>query len=509
MTPGLWVVAPLACLGGGTFAVYLLARLWPRRWSGVRNGVLAAFTALVFALALGALGVLNALVQGVGAHGFLVSEMPTWGSMGPGGVFLRADFAFLRADPGAVVVIGVALGLGLLVAIYSGRYLTLDRRYETYYPLLLLLVTGLVGMSLSVDLFNLYLYCELMSVAAYALVAFRRDTDTAIEAGFKYLIMGSVGTVSMLLGISFIYRYTGQLTLPQAAFGGPWGRAGTAFLLVGLAIKGALVPVHTWLPDAHGRAPSSISAMLSGIVIQSALYALLKAVLGLGMPPRVLGTLLVIVALGNMTLGNVMALVQTHAKRLLAFSTIAQVGYVLFGIGAGLRDGAPLAIGAGFLFIASHAVIKGLAFLSKGASHFYCHTTLVTDLRGTAQRLPLVAITLALALGGLAGVPPLAGFAAKWSVLASASHGADVLVYVGMALFLLNSVVALGYYLPFIITLFAAAPSPGERPQAVSLWMAVPLLVLGGLVIAIGIYPAPWIAWTEGIGEYLLSFAAP
>ena len=152
MTGDVWVVLPLACLAAGAFAVYLVARLWTNR-----NNLLA-----------------------------------------------------LRADPGASVVAGVALGLGLLVTVYSGRYLALDRRYETYYPLLLLLVTGLVGMVMAVDLFNLYMFCELMSATAYVLVAFRRHTDTAIEAGFKYLVMGSVGTITILMGISFIYRETGQ-----------------------------------------------------------------------------------------------------------------------------------------------------------------------------------------------------------------------------------------------------------------------------------------------------------
>ena len=411
MRGNVWVVLPLACLGSGAFAVYLVARLLTHR-----NDLLALLTALVFAAALGTLPPLFLTTRGTLST---AEGLPAWGHFGEGG-------AFLRADPGGLVVAGVALGLGLVVTLYSGRYLALDHRYETYYPLLLLLVTGLVGMVLAADLFNLYMFCELMSIAAYVLVAFRRRLATAIEAGFKYLVMGSVGTVIILMGISFVYRETGTLALPplssppmggrEGGMGVPglWTRAGVACFLVGLGIKSAIVPLHTWLPDAHGRAPSSISAMLSGIIVQSAFYALLKVSLGLGFPARDLGTLLIVLSLLNMTLGNGLALVQTHTKRLLAYSTIAQMGYIMLSIGVGLRYGIPAAIQAGFFLLLAHAAMKGLAFLCKGVCHFYCDATWIADLRGTAVRMPLVAVAFSVALAGLAGVPPLAGFTGKW-----------------------------------------------------------------------------------------------
>ncbi|MBC8447996.1 MAG: hypothetical protein H8D78_09615 [Chloroflexi bacterium] len=194
MRGDVWVVLPLACLAGGAFAIYLVARLLT-----ARNELLALLTALVFATALGALAPLFRLTR--------AGYLPRWGHFGSGG-------AFLRADPGALMVAGVALGLGMLVTVYSGRYLAFDGRHESYYPLLLLLVTGLVGMVMAADLFNLYMFCELMSIAAYVLVAFRHRLATAIEAGFKYLIMGSVGTVTILMGLSFVYRETGTLALP-------------------------------------------------------------------------------------------------------------------------------------------------------------------------------------------------------------------------------------------------------------------------------------------------------
>ena len=489
MTGDVRVVLPLACLAAGAFAVYLVARLWTNR-----NNLLALLTALVFATALGALVPLQFATG--------VNHLPAWGHFGPGG-------AFLRADPGASVIAGIALGLGLLVTVYSGRYLALDRRYETYYPLLLLLVTGLVGMVMAEDLFNLYMFCELMSAAAYVLVAFRRHTDTAIEAGFKYLVMGSVGTVTILMGISFIYRETGQLALSHlAGVPGPWTRAGTACFLVGLGIKSAIVPLHTWLPDAHGRAPSSISAMLSGVIVQSAFYTLLKTCLGLGFPARSLGTLLIVLSLFNMTLGNGLALVQTYTKRLLAYSTIAQMGYVLLSVGVGLRYDLPAAIQAGFFLILAQAAMKGLAFLCKGVCHFYRDAATIDELRGTAARMPLVAAAFSVALAGLAGVPPLAGFTGKWFILTNALRSSDALGYVGLVVFLLNSLLALGYYLPLTGTLFSpslAVRGNEEGRIRISPWMALPIITLGALVLAIGLYPDPWLGWTAGVGDYLLA----
>ena len=491
MTGTTLVVLPAALLGGGAFVVYLVARFISRN-----NRLLASITSAIFLAALAAVLLLRPLVG--------TARLPVWGHLDAGG-------AFLRADPGAVLIAGLALGLGLLVAIYSGRYLSLDQRYETYYPLLLLLVTGLVGMVLAADLFNLYLFCELMSVAAYVLVAFRRRTTTAIEAGFKYLIMGSVGTVTMLLGISFVYRDVGQLAFPLTTAPGAWTRIGTACLLVGLALKSAIVPLHTWLPDAHSRTPSSISAMLSGIVVQSVFYTLLKVSLGLGLPPRNLGTLLIGAAMLNLVLGNGMALVQIHTKRLLAYSTIAQMGIVMLGVGIGLRQGTPSPIQAGMFVITVQAVMKGLAFLSKGACHYYRNATRIDELRGTAAQQPLVAATFGVALAGLAGVPPLAGFAGKWLVLREGLGAGDALALAGVVVLLLNSLLALGYYLPLIAMLFTPAQGDEQTNPGrihLSAWMGVPLVLLAALVLVLGVYPGPALAWTAEAGTYLLSIGA-
>jgi proton-translocating NADH-quinone oxidoreductase chain N len=479
------VFLPLVILIGGAFAVYLVAR-----YVTGRNDLLALCATGVFSAALGMLVLLWGMTSAV--------YMPTWGR-------IRTGEAILRAEPGALVIASTALGLGLLVTVYSGRYLSLDRRYETYYPLLLLLVAGLVGMVLAADLFNLYMFCELMSVAAYVLVGFRRRTRTAIEASFKYLVMGSVGTIVTLLGISFIYRERGHLAIPQTTDAlGSWGLTGIACIITGLGIKSAIVPLHTWLPDAHGRAPSSISAMLSGIIVQSAFYTLLKVSLGLGFPAHSLGTLLIVLSILNMTLGNGMALVQAHTKRLLGYSTIAQMGYLMLAMGIGLRYGLASAIQTGFFLIPVQALTKGLAFLCKGVCHFYIDATTTEQLRGTSARLPLVAVAFTVALAGLAGIPPLAGFTGKWFVVTNGLRSADGLGYVGLVVLLLNSLLGLGYYLPLIGNLFAPPPIRRAPEFRVSRWMVVPVTVMATLVIAVGLYPGPWLDWMGEAGIFLL-----
>ncbi len=491
------MIVPMLCLGMGAFAMYLVARLVTKE-----NGWLASLTTAIFVAALVAFVPLAETTrQALDAGG----PLPMWGGEESGSVALRSD-------PGSLVIVGVALALGALTSIYSGRYLAHDRRKDLYYPLLLLMMTGLCGTVLAADLFNLYLFIELMSIAAYVLVAFRRHSRRAIEAGFKYLIMGSVGTLLFLVGVALIYREQGTIALPLVSFApsdppGLWIRAGLAFFLVGLGVKSAVVPLHTWLPDAHGRAPSSISALLSGIIIQSALYALLKVSLGTGMSARALGGVLIAVSVANMTLGNAVALVQTDTKRLLGYSTVAQTGYMMFGIGIGLYYRIPEAIQAGFFLLVAHAAMKALAFLSKGVHRFYLNTNTLEELRGTASQLPLVAMTFTVALGGLAGVPPLAGFISKWFILGRVLQPDEPLAYVGLAIFLFNTLLALGYYLPTVARLFVAPdPVPSRTTERIdiSAWMAVPLVAAAALVIAIGLYPAPWWTWVDGIGPYLL-----
>ncbi|MBM3187280.1 MAG: hypothetical protein FJZ90_00980 [Chloroflexi bacterium] len=477
---------PLYILGGGAVLVYLLARLVSRH-----NRHLAMLTALLLLASLAALWA--APRPSVRGAELLTTE--------------GANPVVLRAEPGALLMAQIALILGFLVAVYSGRYLALDHRYEHYYPLLLLLCAGVTGMVLASDLFTVYLFTVLSSAAAYVLVAFRRRTETAIEAGFKYVIMSSMASLLVLTGIGLIYRGAGTLALPlRHGLHGPWGALGLGLLLFGYLVKTAVFPAHTWLPDAHGRAPSSISAMLSGIVIEAYLYTGIKTALSLGMTVASLGRILSGLAILTMTVGNVMALRQTYGKRLLGYSSIAQVGYMMAALGIGFTYGSEEAVSAGLFLIAAHAVSKGLAFLAKGVFHFYCNASLVTELDGLYFRVPGAALSFSIALAALAGVPPLIGFLAKLHILAATATLGGLGVIAAVAL-LANSLLSLGYYAPLVARVIKPGGSATSR-VSVSPWMQWPVVGLAALSLLLGIAPAPLLAQTAEAARFLLSLGA-
>ena len=273
--------------------------------------------------------------------------------------------------------------------------------------------------------------------------------------------------------------------------------------MAGYGIKSALVPAHTWLPDAHGRAPSSISALLSGILIETNLYVLVKVGLGIGWPARQLGWLLIFGSFMNMFLGNGLALVQSYGKRLLGYSSIAQVGYMMLALGVGLVYANAEAISAALFLMVGHAVMKGLAFLCKGICHFYCDATLTDELRGMRCRLPLTTGAFVIALGGLAGVPPLAGFTGKWRILIATLGEPDGLIWIAVAIFALNGLISLGYYLRLVGLLLAEGDADWERIH-VSPWMLAPMVVLALLVVFIGVCPQPVSKWTGEAARALL-----
>lgn len=482
--PVMWL---LVLMASGAVLLYYLARIL--RFS---NRILAAFSALILAGGL----VLVAAPQA--ARNLPISGVHL--SAGAGSAVLF--------NTGGQLVSVAALFLATLVCIYCGEYLNLDRRFHVFYPLLLMMMTGLTGMVFAADLFSVYLFCELMSICAYALVAFRKDSDTAIEAGYKYLIMGSAATILILLGIALIFMESGSVQITSMPpLGGAWSEFGVLCLFVGLGLKCAMVPMHTWLPDAHGRAPSSISAVLSGILVQSVLFTLARVCLGLGADAGLLGSALIVIAMANIALGNVMALVQKHTKRLLGYSTIAQMGYMMICLGVGLRSGSALALRAFWFLMAIHMFSKSLAFLSKGVIHYYFGATRTADLKGRLAQSPLTGWAFSLGLASLSGLPPLAGFTGKWFLLTSLMEQLDFLGIAAMILFLAGSVVALGYYLPLIVSLFQNGDKesnspPGKKP--LSAWLGVPLVCLAAAILWMTFTPQVFLQQAEGAVNFLL-----
>jgi proton-translocating NADH-quinone oxidoreductase chain N len=409
----------------------------------------------------------------------------------------------LRVDGISVLLGGTALLLGTLVLVFSIPYMSGEEGEEKYYALMPAMVGTIIGLGCANDLFNLWVWFEAMAVSSYLLVAFYTNERGALEAGVKYLVQSAVGSVLVLLGIAIVFsqvrtlhldlivRWPGSPSLVMLAAG--------ALFIIGFGIKAAVVPLHTWLPDAHSQAPSGISAMLSGVVIEAGLVAMLRALGNLPVPGQAAtwGNLLLIFGALNMLVGNLMALRQTQIKRLLAYSSLSHIGYMLLGFGVAAIFHNSDAAAGGFFHLLNHALMKGLAFLATGVLLYTLHIArgshsplTVDDLNGAAQRYPLPAFALSLAVLALGGLPPLAGFMSKWQIFAGGVETHNLAI-IGLVVFAaLNSVLSLGYYAPLVNRMYRKAPSPAVRAGVRSpALMVAPLVVLALVVVVLGFWP--------------------
>ena len=411
---------------------------------------------------------------------------------------------WLRVDGISLLAAAMILTLGTLVILFSGPYMAGEVGEEKYYAMLLAMIGLMIGLACSGDLFNLWVWFEVMEISSYLLVAFYREQAASLEAGMKYLVQSAIGSVMVLMGIALVLANAGTLDLSgiREAFSGSDVNRLTllgagALFIIGFGVKVAIVPLHTWLPDAHSQAPSGISAMLSGVVIEVGLIAMLRALSVL--PGFSLSWGILFMAFGalNMLYGNLLALRQTVVKRMLAYSSLSHIGYILLGLGIALYSGMDLGAQGSFFHLFNHMLMKGLAFLSVGALIYGLflqndsHASLmVTDLAGTAQKYPMVALALSLAVLGLGGLPPLAGFMSKWQIFVAGFQTQNIWI-IGLMIFMaLNSVLSLAYYAPLVNMMYRKSPSAqvlaGKR---LSLAIALPLVIMMLAVITLGFAP--------------------
>ena len=488
---------PLLFLGCMAVLIFLAARSFK-----ISNVSMALLTALSFLLVFFYMIFENRLLQ-IENHSFNGNPNSL--------TSLFSSTAFYEYEPGAIFISLITFGLAFLVSIYCAEYLNLDRRQHAFYPLLILMICGLAGMLFSANLMVLYLFCELMSICAYALVAFRRRTDIAIEAGFKYLMMGSVASIVILLGITLLFLTYGSINIADLQGSTSWpAQIGVLMFFAGFCLKSALVPMHTWLPDAHGRAPSSISAILSGILVQGVFYVMLKITLSLGFDQVLLGTILLCLSLLNIVVGNLMGLVQKHTKRLLGYSTIAQMGYIVLCMAVGVRNNFSLALQSGFFIIFAHAVAKSLAFLTKGVFHYYVDASEIKHLQ-RASSLPLFpSMAFGLSIISLSVLPPFPGFTGKWIALTSFFTSTDRITVLSALIFLAGSLVAFGYYFPLLLILFSNSerqvPDENEKRnhKQISLWMSIPIAALVISILFISVAPQYLMDITMEAAQFLM-----
>jgi len=302
------------------------------------------------------------------------------------------------------------------IAIYSINYMENFTSKWKFYTLFLLMVTGMNGVIVTGDIFNLFVYLEIASVASYALVAFGTGKHE-LEAAFKYAVMSTVASLFILLGIVFLYSYTS--TLNMADISATLGTKSSSdiilltsiLFIVGFGLKAALVPFHGWLPDAHPSAPAPISAMLSGILIKSlGVYALCRIFYNVIGFSHTISNIFLFLGVFSMVLGVFLAIGQWDLKRLLAYHSISQIGYVILGIGLGT----PLGVLGGLFHLFNHSVFKSLLFLNAGAVEYSTGTRDLKKMGGLAKRIPVTYSTNLIGSMSIAGIPPFNGF---WSKL--------------------------------------------------------------------------------------------
>jgi proton-translocating NADH-quinone oxidoreductase chain N len=403
---------------------------------------------------------------------------------------------------------GIAF-LGLLVAIYSISYMEHETRVAEFYTLVTFMMAGMFGIVLSGDLFTLFVFWELMGLSSYVLVSFLKQNWGPIEAGFKYLIMSATAGAFLLLSMALLYGMAGTLNfalLASSIRGNPltnWTIILFATLIVGFGVKSAIVPLHTWLPDAHPEAPSPISALLSGIVIETGLYAMIR-LLYIVFEPDLFKMPLAALALITMTVGNIMALRQDDLKRLLAYSSIAQIGYMLIGVSTGLTYGL---LGT-FLHVFNHSMMKGMAFLSVGSLVHKTGTRDINELKGVGRLMPYTTLTIIVAFLGLGGVPGTSGFISKF-ILFSSSIGAGLGI---LAIFgVLNSALSMAYYLRVIMVLLSGEPIEEIHAKEAPILMLGVTVIMAILIIVLGFFPDPIMSFAseasttliEGLSNYI------
>jgi multicomponent Na+:H+ antiporter subunit D len=392
----------------------------------------------------------------------------------------------------------------LCVGLYSISYMEHYGSKSVYYALLLMMMTGMNGLVLAADLFQVYLFLEVAAIASYALVAYGLEYEE-LEASFKYLMLSVVASAAVLIAISIIFGMTGGVGFAAVAEGLRTldSRAAVGFcsalFIFGFGLKAALVPFHAWLPDAHPSAPAPISAILSGLLIKvSGVYALTRIFFNVfGLTPA-LSEVLMWTAMVSIVVAALLAVGQPDMKRMLAYSSISQVGYVVLGIGLGT----PLGIAGGLFHLLNHAVAKGLLFLNSGAVQRATGTRELDQMGGLAKRMPLTAGTSLVGSLSIAGVPPLAGFWSKLLIIIALVQARQGTLAV---LAVLASVVTLWYYLILQRkAFFGKLEERWNNVKEAPFWMSAATVILALISIGVGIFFAATIkSWIQPASDAL------
>ena len=394
--------------------------------------------------------------------------------------------------------------VAVMVTLVYGRPYAADRdmlRGGEMFTLSLFALLGMFTMISGNNFLIIYMGLELLTLSSYALVALRRDNATATEAAMKYFVLGALASGFLLYGLSMMYGATGSLDVNDVARAIATGQIkhqvlvfGLVFVVAGLAFKLGVVPFHMWIPDVYQGAPTAITLMIGGAP-KLAAFAIVIRLLVEGMLPLAIDwqQMLMVLAVGSLLVGNLAAIAQTNLKRMLAFSTISQMGFVLLGLMSGVINGNTMssadAYGSSMFYVVTYVLTTLASFgviMLLARDGFESEE--IADFAGLNQRSPLYAAVMAICLFSLAGIPPMVGFYAKLSVLQALVASGQVF-HLGLAVFaVMMSLVGAFYYLRVVKVMYFDEPTNAHVVSA-STDVRVVLSVNGLLVLILGLVP--------------------
>jgi NADH-quinone oxidoreductase subunit M len=464
--------------------------------------------AILAAVAIADLGLILTTVPSILSGGSF-SQSYDWISV------LNSQFS-LSVDGVSISMAIVTMVLMLAVALYSVNYMAGKKNLPIYYALLSLLFVGLVGVFITTNLLFFYFCWELMLVPAYFIIGGWGYKDS-YKTSFKFFVFTHAGAVFVLLGIGAIYMLTGTVDFTKAATGlllanGDIVRWVLLAVTAGFAVKMAIVPVHMWLPDAYAEAPAPMSALLGGVLTSAGAYAIIRVSMGIVFP-AVASTAfatdfihaLAIFGVISAFFGSFIALAETDLKRIIAYSSISHMGYIMFGVsliplaantaGVGVAN---YAFTGTVLHVVTHALSKGLFFLAAGAVMQVLTIRSIKDMGGLASKMPVTGVSSTIAALSLAGAPPFACFISEFFIFIGAFQviNADGFYIIPTALMLIATVFSLAYSLRFTTKVFlgpSKTPEPAEGAKKkfeVPRLMQISMILLVVFVVIIGVYPS-------------------
>ena len=396
----------------------------------------------------------------------------------------------LSIDAWSLLIALVVAFIGLMALVYTPVYLRSESGKEPFYVLTMLMLAALIGFCLSGDLFNQFVWLEVFSVSAFALTGFHFESRGSVEAAFKYLITNSVAAFFIVIGLTLLYMQTGALNVAHVAREfrpTPAGIVAIGLLIGGYATKAALVPWHFWLPDAHTAAPTPIHAIFSGALIKVGIYAVARSIFTI--MPFQTGSVfqigLLIIAGINMLVGGIQMVQQQPIKRILAYSSISQMGYIALG----LALGTPLSIAAAGVHIASHALVKTALLLGTGMVIWRTGIHEVREGGGLVRQMPVTFAAICVAGLSLSGLPLLSGYVSKtlleeaatqtgYGLLAVIAVVSSILTFIGIARLIWHT--------------FLAKPEQGQAPivREAPVQALLPIIVLVASSLFVGVFPS-------------------